>query len=77
MDPNALLWKAAYRRHNAYVRSIIPKSQILEYRVTEVGQSTDSQQSLIQLFSLVQSTAERKYVLHYKSSNAEESEACN
>jgi len=36
MVPHPLFWKHWYRRHNAYVRSIIPKSQLLEYRITEV-----------------------------------------
>ncbi|XP_039252920.2 uncharacterized protein LOC120330140 isoform X1 [Styela clava] len=34
-EPNELKWKQAFRRHNAYVKSVIPEEKLLIYSVSE------------------------------------------
>ena len=34
---NPWLWKMHYRRHNTYVKDLIPAENLLVYEVTEVG----------------------------------------
>ncbi|XP_076811980.1 uncharacterized protein LOC143458954 [Clavelina lepadiformis] len=33
--PHPFLWKWSYRRHNKYVKAVVPSQQLLEYRVAE------------------------------------------